>query len=335
MVWLDNARILAIFAVILLHVAVGAAWSSEPGSFLWIYNTSFDVLVRWCVPVFVMISGALLLEPHGQETLGDFYKKRFSKILLPFFFWSLVYIFWGHFRENIQEPLSFAYIVERLASGKPYYHLWFLYMLIGLYAFTPVFRLIVTQLKTRDLVFFLALAYGIATIEALYEVLGTGETNLFPVWFLMFVPYYLTGYLARHYEPSFSTGTLALITLFFAALAPALMCLTRLYVEGPIGIYFLKNLSITNIALSISLLFLLKRMNKPMFGTKMTKEVSGVTFGIYLVHMIPLAYLGDLKDLWALFPSYLYVPLFSLAIMIATAIICLAMTRMPFLRRTI
>lgn len=335
MTWLDNARILAIFAVILLHVAVGAAWQSEPGSFLWIYNTSFDVLVRWCVPVFVMVSGALLLEPHAEETLGDFYKKRFSKVLIPFLFWAIVYIFWGHYRENIQEPLSFSYVIERLASGKPYYHLWFLYMLLGLYAFTPVFRIVIAHMKRRDLVFYIALAFFISTIEALYEVLGTGESNLFLVWFLVFIPYFVAGYLVRHYEPALSTGKLALITLFFAILAPTAMCVTSLHTQNGLGIYFLKNLSVTNIALSVSLLFLLKRFTAPMLGARLTPALSRVTFGIYLVHMIVLAYLHDLESVWAALPSYLYVPAFSLAIMIVTSLICLIMSRVPYVKRVI
>jgi len=198
MTWLDNARILAIFAVIFVHVSVGVPWHSEPGSLLWFYGTGCDVLVRWCVPVFVMVSGALLLAPHETETLGDFFKKRMGRVLVPILFWSLLYIVWGYFHENVQVPFTFSYVVGKLASGKPYYHMWFIYMLLGLYLFTPVFRVIVAHMKTRDLVVFVAAAFAIDAVQSMYEAWYVGESNLFLTWFLTYTPYYLTGYLVRY-----------------------------------------------------------------------------------------------------------------------------------------
>ncbi|WP_273975049.1 acyltransferase family protein, partial [Serratia ureilytica] len=55
--WFNNARVIAILAVVLLHVSSRVVMWSELGSNDWWYANLYDSLVRWCVPVFVMISG--------------------------------------------------------------------------------------------------------------------------------------------------------------------------------------------------------------------------------------------------------------------------------------
>ncbi len=335
MTWLDNARILAIFAVIFVHVSVGVPWHSEPGSFLWLYGSSFDVLVRWCVPVFVMVSGALLLAPHDNESLGDFYKKRMSRVLIPILFWSLLYIVWGYFRENVQEPFTLSYVVGKLASGKPYYHMWFMYMLLGLYLFTPVFRAIIAKLTTRELVFFIGVAFAIDAVQTMYEAWYVGESNLFLTWFLTYVPYYLTGYLVRYHDLQISTRKLALIAVGMAIITPAALYVVNMTTQHGEAAYFFKNLSVTNIFLSLSLIFLLRRMDFPLLGAKLTPAVAKLTFGIYLLHMIPLAYLHDLQGFWGMFSPYIYIPAFSLATLVVTAGLVWIIGRVPYLRRTI
>lgn len=105
--WLNNARIIAILAVVLLHVSSRVITWSELGSNDWWYANLYDSLVRWCVPVFVMISGALLLAPEKAEPLGVFYKKRASRILSPLVFWSLFYMLWDFSRNMLKgDPKS-------------------------------------------------------------------------------------------------------------------------------------------------------------------------------------------------------------------------------------
>ncbi|GAB7209335.1 acyltransferase [Dickeya oryzae] len=97
MEWLYIARIVSTFAVIVLHISAYTVSLAELGSLSWWAGNIYDSLTRWCVPVFVMISGALLLSPEKNETLSFFYKKRMSRIFLstgffgPFFFYFMGY----------------------------------------------------------------------------------------------------------------------------------------------------------------------------------------------------------------------------------------------------
>lgn len=84
-VWLDVLRFVAIFMVLISHSAdpfnASVEARTNPDFNLW--GSAFGSLVRACVPLFVMMTGLLLL-PVKQE-MGSFYKKRISRVLYPFF----------------------------------------------------------------------------------------------------------------------------------------------------------------------------------------------------------------------------------------------------------
>src|SRR6267154_32982 len=89
--WINSLRLIALVAVIVLHTA--AIPLEQYGKIPlndWLTADLYNALVRFAVPVFVMITGALLL--HREYELGDFLKKRLGRIFTPFLFWSLVYI---------------------------------------------------------------------------------------------------------------------------------------------------------------------------------------------------------------------------------------------------
>ena len=88
--WLDTLRTLATLGVIIIHISsplVNMEYNKNM-SFWWIGNV-VDSAVRYAVPLFLMLSGATLLDKEFQ--LWDFYKRRFSRVLVPFLFWIIAY----------------------------------------------------------------------------------------------------------------------------------------------------------------------------------------------------------------------------------------------------
>lgn len=132
-VWVDWMRVLACFMVMVVH-------STEPfylggngsliasGSDAW-WAAFFDSIVRCCVPLFIVASSFLQFPLHYSA--GEFFKRRAVRILVPFAIWSLFYAFyWGEPVSNLKDLLlNFNY-----AAG----HLWFVYMIIGLYLIMPL-----------------------------------------------------------------------------------------------------------------------------------------------------------------------------------------------------
>lgn len=93
-VYLDLLRLVATFAVIFLHVCA----SEFNASFIsknWYISTVYNSLVRWCVPLFVMISGVLFLNPNKEITYQDILKKRIPRLFVVYVFWSVFYVLYG------------------------------------------------------------------------------------------------------------------------------------------------------------------------------------------------------------------------------------------------
>jgi len=155
--WINNLRLISMFAVIVLHTASPLLFAYKSVSLGdWLIGDVYNALVRFAVPVFVMITGALLL--HREYELGDFLKKRIGRLILPFVFWSLVYVgyrlyneeftFTGHLCPDVK------FVLNQLQSSA-FYHLWYVYLLVGLYLFIPVLAKFVQHATEREILYFL------------------------------------------------------------------------------------------------------------------------------------------------------------------------------------
>ncbi|MBR4445084.1 MAG: acyltransferase family protein [Solobacterium sp.] len=85
----DVLRVAATIAVILLHVSAQNWHSTDIHSFEWCVFTIYDGLVRWGVPIFTMISGAIFL--NRDIPIKKIYTKHILRIITAFIFWSAIY----------------------------------------------------------------------------------------------------------------------------------------------------------------------------------------------------------------------------------------------------
>ncbi len=336
MVWIDNSKILGIFAVILLHVAAAVVIGNNIGSEYWWIGNLYDSLVRWCIPVFVMISGALLLDPEKKEGFSEFYKKRCAKIMIPLFFWSAFYLYWTHAKIIIMgNNTPFPSIITSLLSGAPYYHMWYLYMIVSLYLFTPFFRKIIFYSTKRELVMLVCFTFVMASINYAYEAFYTGITKLFINWFLFFIPYFFIGHLIHKTSKKISNYTLIALFLL-SVITTSLGCYFCSTCNNPIKeIYFYGYLSITVIPMSISVMFLLKNWSVPLINRRITRKLSLLSLGAYLIHPIPLELLISKKAGFMSFHPTLSVPVISVVVLISSFFLAWIIHHIPYLRRII
>lgn len=148
-IYFDILRIVAIFFVVFVHLAAQHWADVDISSRAWFAFNLYCTTGKWSVPIFVMISGALFL---GRDvSISAILKKNVARIATVFLFWSgcyaLVYLVFRH------APLSV--VLSQFITG--HYHLWFLYMIVGLYLLIPLLRPIVqSETLTR---YFLLLAF--------------------------------------------------------------------------------------------------------------------------------------------------------------------------------
>ena len=132
-IWIDWLRVTACFLVMATHSCEPFYLGGEGSLILTkadaIWMSILNVLPRACVALFVVASSYLQFPLHYST--GEFFRRRASRILIPFVIWSVVYaLAWGEPVQNFKDLLlNFNY-----AAG----HLWFVYMLIGLYLLMPL-----------------------------------------------------------------------------------------------------------------------------------------------------------------------------------------------------
>lgn len=157
---LDALRGLAALAVVCLHAAaLTLGGAPPPDAVTWWAANLLDAAMRWCVPVFVMISGALLL--GREEPPGVLLRRRLLRLLPLLVVWS---VFYAGLQALTQPDWSLADAMWSLLRGTPYYHLWYLFMLPGLYLLTPILQrfLRATALRRQMWLLFAALSCMLA-----------------------------------------------------------------------------------------------------------------------------------------------------------------------------
>lgn len=149
-IYFDYIRVFATFAVMILHISAKNWYFTDVNGFNWQVFNFFISIVRWGVPVFVMISGALFL--NRDIPLKTIYTKYILRMVISYVVWSSVYALFT-------EGSMFDKIVA-FAAG--HYHMWFILMIVGIYMCVPFIKAIVeNENKIR---YFLLLAFFFAFI---------------------------------------------------------------------------------------------------------------------------------------------------------------------------
>ncbi len=153
-IYFDILRIISAFFVVMIHVTAGPIirLQNDPGFNSVDYNTGvmvfYNVLARGAVPIFFMISGALLLTGKSDASLKTVYTKRIPRILIPLAVWTAFYaavLFLSGLRHSGLSAALTANSIAEIFAG--HYHLWFLYVLIVLYMLIPVLNLLASSRK--------------------------------------------------------------------------------------------------------------------------------------------------------------------------------------------
>ncbi len=120
--WISNLRVIATLCVVLLHVASSVLYkyNQVPNSHWWIGNV-YDSFARFSVPLFLMITGALLL--GNQHSYPIFLKRKVIRILLPFAFWTAIYIIYNfieppQFSGKLETQTNFDWIIQQIKRWK-------------------------------------------------------------------------------------------------------------------------------------------------------------------------------------------------------------------------
>ncbi len=147
--YLDHLRAFSAICVIAIHTTGPFFRASGVWTPTGIAGGLIDTTVRVGLPLFFMISGALLLA-QPPSSPAAFYRRRLPRVVVPFVLYSAAYYVYVHTVER-PGPMSIGDFAMALLSAPQYYHLWFVYTLIGIYLFTPFLAQAVQGLSQRSI----------------------------------------------------------------------------------------------------------------------------------------------------------------------------------------
>ena len=340
----DLIRTIAIAAVILLHSTNDLTHTTVMGTneiFRWWTVDIYQSIGRLGVPLFVMLTGALLLQPSKKEELDTFFSKRFARIGLPLIFWGAAYFIWDVYVE--QQQVTQAFIVQGILTG-PYLHFWYMYMLVGLYLITPFLRLIIPYASSQLFKYFAALWFvGTALIPFIYLLTPYEvDVNLFTI--PAFLGYFVLGY----YLLNVKVSRKLLMAMF--TFGVTLSTVGTYIIAGTVGgitqFFFQEYVSPSTILASIALFLLLTGMKSPVephlkYKTSLWQRflhmISENTLPIFFFHLMVLyalqnGYLGVTLN-GNTVNSIVGVPLATLLTLLISLIVIAPLKKVPVLKR--
>jgi surface polysaccharide O-acyltransferase-like enzyme len=339
-IWLFLVTIAGCLSVIWGHVAADLFDSATNPFQWWVGNITVSI-ARWCTPVFIMATGYLLLNPAKQYTFMEFYKKRAGRILIPLLFWAFFYAVLTavrHFSNGVPVTLSSFFIP--ILTGHPFYHLWYLYMLAGLYLLTPVIRAGMSKIPAKQMTVFCAALFIIPIAVNTYSwlVLKTNYLASYPwiMWCLYFMGYYVAGYLIGKKTRIEVKTYVLVIALLSTMVITAIGC--NIFNEKYsvfMSTYFFSTLTPHVVLMNLLVFTLIKKLAAPIKQNKYLETGNTLAFGIYLIHPFWMFLMSWLGLSAAKTNALLFVPVVTISAFVLSVLTAMVILKIPYLRKVI
>ena len=331
LVWMDFLRVTACFLVMMVHSTEpfylggdGSLVLSATDAF-WV--SLFEGLARCCVPLFLIASSYLQFPLHYST--GEFFRRRAVRILVPMLIWTLVYaLVWGEPVANLKGLLlNFNY-----AAG----HLWFVYMLVGVYLIMPLLSPWAQKVERRELEVYLALwvvtlffpfirewagspaplifaADGLPA-AAQFPLWGEASWNPFGLFYYVsgFMGYLLLGLYVKRFVPAnrisrllgWSLFLLGFCLIVWGFLGRISASAPEFPVSGPVNLAvgWEAPISFCGFPVALTALGLLLVFRRPMHPSAFYRHIvlplSMAGYGMYLTHMLVLGPVSSYMRGW-------------------------------------
>jgi surface polysaccharide O-acyltransferase-like enzyme len=320
-IWLDVLRLVALLMVIAGHSVdmYNATPQEDPMNGFW--GAFIGSLMRPSVPLFAMMTGLLLLPV--RESAGDFYRRRIPRVLVPMVIWSAIYYLVPWLTGVLGMDLSVVSILYPFEFSPsqdfgdalhniamiPFAfngyttHMWYIYMLIGLYLIMPFFSAWIekndrTLVRTFIIMWCCSLMLPYLSQILSPDLFGRCAWNEFGTfyYFAGFAGYLLLGHLLGKGNPLPSRKIIAMgAMLYFAGYIITYtgfssMIVQYSYEQEPELIEMFWQFCSPNVALMAIGMFLAAQRVK-IHSERVQRALANITkcgFGIYLMHYILL-----------------------------------------------
>lgn len=326
--WADLIRVIAIFGVVLIHTC--GPYFYQFGSIAghdWLIINLLDSVVRGSVPLFFMLSGALLLHPGNTEFDIINFIRRLLRITVPLIFWSIYYL--QHVAQNSGVPPIWSSILVAPAM----YHLWFVYVIIGVYLMFPLFQAVFNYILASPKfvqVYILGLWLVITSIPVYLSlpILSIMQLKSFFGYGGYFV---LGAVLSSLYSHRLSSFFWLVVWMLGAGLTFSITW----YLTATTGVAHEKAyqyLSPNVFLMSVAGFMLIRRVSLPVGSLSGLKRISDLSFVIYFVHIMVLEIIKSQDFFISLFnvlPLGIWVIIMAIVAFILSLIVAFVLRLIP------
>jgi surface polysaccharide O-acyltransferase-like enzyme len=312
--YIDLLRVLAIFAIVLLHVSGYNFAKLDVHTMEWEIALMFNTFCYFGLPIFMMITGALLLDRDKPTPYLKIFSKNIFKVIMAIIIFGLLIFISLQLPDFIRKnDHSFANFFRLLWKACNWYHLWYLYMIIGIYLLIPVFQIVAKSITRQNLeIFLLILFFFIIVVPCLKRFVPEIDA-FFPKktklaitseWVLyLFSGYYIDKYqLTKKIKLTlYALGIIGFLIIFFGS-----MYISQK--QDSSYNYFYTTSAPTRMFYAIGFyIFIKNNYNKIVRTEKLQKiiyQLSILSFTIYGIHDIGIKLTGRLLHLyvWSLNP---------------------------------
>lgn len=338
--YLDILRVIACFFVIMCHTS-GEYVVRDFGSLNFWVGDLLDSLCRVASPLFIMISGALMLDENYAYSTKKI-KQHIIKMAVFFVFWSALYSVWFEVIQPIRHgtAVSAQKIIEFFVQGP--YHFWFVFLIVGIYAIVPLLRLWVKKENEKSVRYFIILAMIFAF--ALPQIIDIGKqySDLFVTpdtiigylrldYVAGYTAYYLLGWYINNFEIKnrylvYGAGALSFAATFFGTYVIAMT-------TGRSSLMF-NNLSLTVFMQTAAVfLFFKSKYRDSRKSNRIIGSISKYSLGIYAVHVFFLEASLIILTRFNIGSALIEIPAIFIASVVLSFLASALLGKIPFLKK--
>lgn len=292
---MDFIRAFAISLVVLAHV-VRLLFNNSQLNVANLYSAPFIDLAVLGVPLFLMISGVLLLNRDFELT--DFFTRRYSRVLVPFIFWAIVFAFFKIFINGVE--LSWPNFFSNLNSIE----FWFVWMILVAYLFIPIVNSFIKEYGMRGMEYFLILWFVIIIVNT---IIPDYLNQSVLIYYMSYLGYFVLGYYLANKKFNLSDNALLIISVLIFLMFTAINVsytvsvgfsthelvyykyLTIVTVMQAVGLFmFFRYFTSCSVEHPNSIKARIYSFFKDSAMFKVIFSLSAFSYGIYLIHFMPL-----------------------------------------------
>mgnify|MGYP004458923433 FL=1 len=349
--YFDYLRVLATLGVIVLHVSAEFFYKVDVNTYNWQVFNLFDSIMRFCVPIFVMISGAIFLNRNVPFSM--IYKKYILRLFTAFIFWKFIYfLFMGDSPiKQIQSLFSSGFLNQFSLLLTNHNHLWFITMIIGLYMFIPFMKKIIENKRICEYYLLLSFVFWILIPEllclmnsfggkgvaSLVKAFSYNLDNMNMSMVLGYSFYFMLGYyLSLKKHSNYQRKLIYILGILGLLFTITITKYLSLKSGRPVTVYYeYMRLNVLFVATGVFELF--KNIKfKDNILSKIISKLSILSFGVYLVHMFVFEQGYKFLNITTFtYNPLIFIPILSISILAISYFISFVISNIPILKKYI